>query len=193
VRGLSWAAGFEISRDAGRTERMAADPDFHAKPLCPALDHAPGVDPVHQLVRQRAGATDGGAEEGNFTTVADPGRLYIGIEIGCEGHHADRRPVAQPDHGRGVDAVQQLPGRLGILTVVLPAFTTCFGTRTACAGLVATTWPVTSQSNSMRMAARCCFTVGFSNNWLRVSTGVGGGRYSSIEMMGNRSQIRCIS
>jgi hypothetical protein len=28
--------------------------------------------------------------------------------------------------------------------------------------LVATSWPVTSQSNSMRMAARCCFTDGFS-------------------------------
>jgi hypothetical protein len=30
-------------------------------------------------------------------------------------------------------------------------------------------------------------------NWLRVSTGVGGGCYSGIEMMGKRSQIRCIS
>ena len=29
------------------------------------------------------------------------------------------------------------------------------------AGLVATTWPMTSQSNSMRIAARCCSTVGF--------------------------------
>ena len=47
-------------------------------------------------------------------------------------------------------------------TVVLPVFTTCFGPRTACAGLVATIWPVTSQSNSMRIAARCCFTDGFS-------------------------------
>ena len=47
-------------------------------------------------------------------------------------------------------------------TVVLPVFTTCFGPRTACAGLVATIWPVTSQSNSMRMAARCCLTDGFS-------------------------------
>jgi hypothetical protein len=31
------------------------------------------------------------------------------------------------------------------------------------------------------------------DNWLRVSTGVGGGCYSGIEMMGKRSQIRCIS
>ena len=29
-----------------------------------ALDHAPGVDAVHRLVGQRAGAADGGAEEG---------------------------------------------------------------------------------------------------------------------------------
>jgi hypothetical protein len=28
------------------------------------------------------------------------------------------------------------------------------------------------------------------DNWLRVSMGVGGGRYSGIEMMGERSQIR---
>jgi hypothetical protein len=27
------------------------------------------------------------------------------------------------------------------------------------------------------------------NNWLRVSMGIGGGRYSGIEMMGERSQI----
>ena len=34
----------------------------------------------------------------------------------------------------------------------------------AWAGLVATIWPVTSQSNSMRMAAKCCLTVGFSKS-----------------------------
>ena len=76
-----------------------------------------------------------------------------------EGHYTDQRPIAQPDdaghfHGRACSASS---------TVVLPVFTTCFGPRTECAGFVATTWPVTSQSNSMRMAARCCFTVGFSN------------------------------
>ena len=45
-------------------------------------------------------------------------------------------------------------------TGVLPVFTTCFGPRTAAAGLIGTTWPVTSQSNSMRTAASCCFTSG---------------------------------
>jgi hypothetical protein len=45
-------------------------------------------------------------------------------------------------------------------TGVLPVLTTCFGPRTAAAGLVGTTWPVTSQLNSMRIAASCCLTDG---------------------------------
>ena len=45
-------------------------------------------------------------------------------------------------------------------TGVLPVFTTCFGPRTAAAGFIGTTWPVISQSNSMRTAASCCFTPG---------------------------------
>jgi hypothetical protein len=45
-------------------------------------------------------------------------------------------------------------------TGVLPVFTTCFGPRTLAAGLVGTIWPVTSQSNSMRAEASCCFTAG---------------------------------
>ena len=45
-------------------------------------------------------------------------------------------------------------------TGVLPVFTTCFGPRTAEAGFVGTTWPVISQSNSIRTAASCCFTPG---------------------------------
>ena len=45
-------------------------------------------------------------------------------------------------------------------TGVLPVFTTCFGPRTAAAGLVGTTWPVISQSNSIRTAASCCLTPG---------------------------------
>src|SRR5665213_2258941 len=43
-------------------------------------------------------------------------------------------------------------------TGVLPVLTTCFGPRTAAAGLFGTTWPITSQSNSMRIAASCCLT-----------------------------------
>jgi len=41
-------------------------------------------------------------------------------------------------------------------TGVLPCLTTYFGPRTAWAGFTSMTWPVTSQSNSMRMAARWC-------------------------------------
>ena len=43
-------------------------------------------------------------------------------------------------------------------TGVVPVFTTCFGPRTAAAGFMGTICPVTSQSNSMRTAASCCFT-----------------------------------
>ena len=42
----------------------------------------------------------------------------------------------------------------------MPVFTTCFGPRTAAAGFIGTTWPVISQSNSIRTAASCCFTPG---------------------------------
>jgi len=42
----------------------------------------------------------------------------------------------------------------------------CFGPRTAAAGFVGTTWPVTSQLNIMRIAASCCLTDGAeTSNW----------------------------
>src|SRR5712692_4525888 len=43
-----------------------------------------------------------------------------------------------------------------VSTGVLPFFTTYLGPRTAWAGFTSMTWPITSQSNSMRSAARCC-------------------------------------
>jgi hypothetical protein len=46
---------------------------------------------------------------------------------------------------------------------VRPLVTACLGPRTACAGFVPIIWPTTRQSNSMRIAARCCFMVGFAN------------------------------
>jgi len=46
------------------------------------------------------------------------------------------------------------------ITVAAPLMTEWRGPRTACAGLAGITWPVTSQSNSIRMQARCCLTVG---------------------------------
>ena len=45
-------------------------------------------------------------------------------------------------------------------TCVLPFLTTCFGPLTDAAGFTETTWPVTSQSKSIRIAARCCLTDG---------------------------------
>ena len=60
---------------------MTTDPDLHAKPLRPSLDHAPRIDPVHRFFRKRAGTTGGGAEEGRLATVANAGGLYIGVEI----------------------------------------------------------------------------------------------------------------
>ena len=41
----------------------------------------------------------------------------------------------------------------------MPALTTCFGPRTELAGLNGSTWLTTSQSKSIRMAARCWLTV----------------------------------
>ena len=48
----------------------------------------------------------------------------------------------------------------GERTGVEPLVTTCFGPRTAAAGFTGRIWLTTSQSQSMRIAARCCLTVG---------------------------------
>jgi hypothetical protein len=116
-----------------------------------------------------------------FLVQPDPPALTLGVVVldphgddsayagEGEGHDADQRPIAQPDDGRGVDAVQQLACLFRIQHRGLPVLTTCFGPRTECAGLVATVWLVTSQLNSMRMAARWCFTVGFSKSFPKAS------------------------
>ena len=61
-----------------------------------------------------------------FLMQPDPPALALGVVVldahgddGAdagkgEGHHGDQRPVAQPDHGRRVDAVQQLARLFGI-------------------------------------------------------------------------------
>ena len=48
----------------------------------------------------------------------------------------------------------------GASTGVLPRLTLWAGPRTEAAGLVGITWPITSQSNRRRIAARRCFAVG---------------------------------
>jgi hypothetical protein len=76
------ATSLKISRDARRAEGMAAHLDERAEIGGTALDHAPSVHPVHRLFSQRAGAADGGTEEGDFAAIADAGRFDIGVEIG---------------------------------------------------------------------------------------------------------------
>ena len=49
-----------------------------------------------------------------------------------------------------------------VSTGVLSRLTTSLGPRTACAGLMARTWPTMSQSNSIRIAPKCCFAVGLA-------------------------------
>ena len=51
-----------------------------------------------------------------------------------------------------------------VSTGVLPFLTTYLGPRTAWAGFTSRTCPVTSQSKSMRSAARDCLTVGGENS-----------------------------
>ena len=56
----------------------------------------------------------------------------------------------------------------GVRTGVAPLVTTCFGPRTAAAGFTRRTWLTTSQSQSTRMAAKCCLTVGTDPGWVRM-------------------------
>ena len=55
-------------------------------------------------------------------------------------------------------------------TGVLPVLDDMPGPRTELAGLKGRTWPTTSQSNSIRRAARCCLTVAGERS--RVSSSV---------------------
>ena len=55
-------------------------------------------------------------------------------------------------------------------TGVTPLLTEWRGPRTECAGFDGITWPVTSQSNSTRIQARCCLTEGGDISLERCST-----------------------
>src|ERR1700722_15909069 len=57
---LQSAAGFKIGRDARGAKRVATDPNARPEIGSAALDHAPGVDAVHRLFGQHAGASHGG-------------------------------------------------------------------------------------------------------------------------------------
>jgi hypothetical protein len=71
-----------------------------------------------------------------------------------------QRQMREQAIGRGPMPVHRIRRDIDRITGVLPVLTTCFGPRTAAAGFMGTIWPVTSQSNSMRTAASCCFTPG---------------------------------
>ena len=75
-----------------------------------------------------------------------------------------RRPASEP-----VSIVtRSFRASAGESTGVAPFVTTCFGPRTAAAGFTGRTWLTTSQSPSMRIAARCCFTVGTDPGCVRM-------------------------
>jgi hypothetical protein len=57
----------------------------------------------------------------------------------------------------------------GSSTEVCPIVTTCRGPRTVCAGLIGTTWPLTSQSNRCRNAASRCLTLGAASSRVAAS------------------------
>ena len=71
------------------------------------------------------------------------------------GHEGDEGPVTLSDKDSGVDAIQQLASLFP--ESVLPFLTEYFGPRTDAAGFISMACPTTTQSNSARMAARCCF------------------------------------
>ena len=71
----------------GCAKRVATDADARAEIGGAALDHAPGVDAVHRVFGQDAGAADGGAEQGSLAAVADDGRHDVGVEV----NHAANR------------------------------------------------------------------------------------------------------
>jgi hypothetical protein len=64
LRVFQRAPGFQIGSDARGAESVAADPDPRAEIGGAALNHAPGVNPVHGRGGKRAGAAGRGAEEG---------------------------------------------------------------------------------------------------------------------------------
>jgi hypothetical protein len=64
-----------------------ADLDLHAEFGDTALDHAPGIDPVHRRGRERAGAADGGAEQGALFVAFR--LLFLALGADDPARHAD--------------------------------------------------------------------------------------------------------
>jgi hypothetical protein len=79
----------------------------------------------------------------------------------CVDHDADQRAVAQGGQRVGVDDCQQRAPPRDPAPAFFPSSPHAWARAPRGAGLVSRTWPTARQSNSMRIAARCCFTVGF--------------------------------
>lgn len=62
---LQGAADSEVSSDGRCAERVASDFDARAEAAGTALDHPPGVDPVHRVLGECARPAGGGPEEGH--------------------------------------------------------------------------------------------------------------------------------
>jgi hypothetical protein len=63
---------------------VAADLDLHAELHGAALDHTPGVNPMHRRGRERVGAPDGRAEQGALGVPDHVGGAEVFIEEGFE-------------------------------------------------------------------------------------------------------------
>ena len=72
-------------------------------------------------------------------------------------HHGEQGAIAQAGKFGHVDRIQQQRASSGVSTGVFPLLMTYLGPRTAEAGFIARMPPTTIQSNSIRIAARCCF------------------------------------
>ena len=73
--------------------------------------------------------------------------------------------------------------------VVLPRSTTYFGPWTAWAGLIARTWPTTSQSSSILIAAKCCLTIGFDATRCLMQRIAGLGHRQRLEVGGDMKRL----
>ena len=83
-------------------------------------------------------------------------------------HHREERPVSEPGQRARVDVLEELP-RLGRGQDRRRALgDDVLRPRTAAAGFTRRTWLTTNQSQSTRMAARCCLTVGTDPGWVRM-------------------------
>ena len=166
-------------------------PDFagdgaEERPL-PVAGDARGLDVG---VEVRLGVVVGGhlVELAALLVEAEPPPLAVGVVVldlhaedggdagEAEDHDADEGPVPQAERGSvpssaAFDAMLSRSVRASSAerTGVLPFLTTCLGALTEAAGLTGRTWPVTSQSKSIRMAARCCLTEGAASRALSSS------------------------